>query len=255
MRDAFLCGPGQLCRGHDARHAKRLKKCFVAGVCYGDHACRWPRPRTVRRQLSTGNADLRKAMHSLRAVVIVVVHAQGWMPCGAASGASTWCLKHGACRRFFSRAFFRSVSVAIKGAPGTRVLQTVFSEVSFLTCTLFLRRVASSRAHDGYRAGSRDAPGEEGHAARRSLKSGQGPSRLLRPGEGKEVRLSAKASEAAAHNTPDHGRRAGRRASGAARALARARRRRKEAASDPQRPPTSTPITTRRQRALARSSG
>ena len=50
-------------------------------------------------------------------------------------------------------------------------------------------RAASSRAHDGYRAGSRDAPGEEGHAARRSLKSGQGPSRLLRPGEGKEVRL------------------------------------------------------------------
>ena len=58
----------------------------------------------------------------------------------------------------------------------------------FLTCTLFLRRAASSRAHDGYRAG---APGEDGHAARSSLKSGQGPSRLLRPGGVKEVRLSA----------------------------------------------------------------
>ena len=92
----------------------------------------------------------------------------------------------------------------LRGAPGTRVLQTVFSEASFLTCTLFLRRAATSRAHDGYRAGSRDAPGEDGHAARRSVKSGQGPSRLLRPGEGKEMRLSAKASEAAAHNKPDH---------------------------------------------------
>ena len=67
---------------------------------------------------------------------------------------------------------------------------------SFLTCTLFLRRAASSHAHDGYWAGSRDAPPEDGHAARRSLKSGQGPSRLLRPGEGKEV--TGKASKAAA---------------------------------------------------------
>ena len=101
--------------------------------------------------------------------------------------------------------FFSAASLSqLRGAPGTRVLQAVFSEASFLTCTLFLRRAASSRAHDGYRAGSRDAPGEDGHAARRSLKSGQGPSRLLRPGEGKEVRLSANASEAAAHNKPDH---------------------------------------------------
>ena len=106
---------------------------------------------------------------------------------------------------FFFLAPFSAASLSqLRGAPGTRVLQAVFSEASFLTCTLFLRRAASSRAHDGYRAGSRDAPGEDGHAARRSLKSGQGPSRLLRPGEGKEVRLSAKASEAAAHNKPDH---------------------------------------------------
>ena len=105
---------------------------------------------------------------------------------------------------FFLAPFSAASLSQLRGAPGTRVLQAVFSEASFLTCTLFLRRAASSRAHDGYRAGSRDAPGEDGHAARRSLKSGQGPSRLLRPGEGKEVRLSAKASEAAAHNKPDH---------------------------------------------------
>ena len=106
---------------------------------------------------------------------------------------------------FFLLAPFSAASLSqLRGAPGTRVLQAVFSEASFLTCTLFLRRAASSRAHNGYRAGSRDAPGEDRHAARRSLKSGQGPSRLLRPGEGKEVRLSAKASEAAAHNKPDH---------------------------------------------------
>ena len=106
---------------------------------------------------------------------------------------------------FFLLAPFSAASLSqLRGAPGTRALQAVFSEASILTCTLFLRRAASSRAHNGYRAGSRDAPGEDGHAARRSLKSGQGPSRLLRPGEGKEVRLSAKASEAAAHNKPDH---------------------------------------------------
>ena len=104
---------------------------------------------------------------------------------------------------FFFAPFSAASLSQLRGAPGTRVLQTVFSEASFLTCTLFLRRAASSRAHDGYRAGSRD-PGEDGHAARRSLKSGQGPSRWLRPGEGKEVRLSAKASEAAAYNKPDH---------------------------------------------------
>ena len=122
--------------------------------------------------------------------------------CGA--GASTGCSFLAGKRRtgflfvfvfvfflfFFSRAFFRSVSVAIKGGPVHQGSANCFSEASFLTCTLFLRRAASSRAHDGYRAGSRDAPGEDGHAARRSLKSGQGPSRLLRPGEGKEVRLS-----------------------------------------------------------------
>ena len=157
---------------------------------------------------------------------------------------------------FFSRAFFCSVSVAIKGGPGHQCSANSFSEASFLTCTLFLRRAASSRAHDGYRAGSRDAPGEDGHAARRSLKSGQGPSRLLRPGEGKEVRLSASAQQAGPPvDMHFEGQSLERRASGAARAVARVRRRRKEAASGPQRPPTSTPITTRRQRALARSSG
>ena len=103
---------------------------------------------------------------------------------------------------FFLAPFSAASLSQLRGARGTRALQTVFSEASFLTCTLFLRRAASSRAHDGYRAGSRDAPEEDGHAARRSLKSGQSPSRLLRPGEGKEVRLSAKASEAAAHNKP-----------------------------------------------------
>ena len=115
---------------------------------------------------------------------------------------SPQCLHRARC--FFFLAPFSAASLSqLRGAPGTRVLQAVFR--SFLTCTLFLRRAASSRAHDSYRAGSRDAPGgENGHAARRSLKSGQGPSRLLRPGEGKEVRLSAKASEAAAHNKLDH---------------------------------------------------
>ena len=130
---------------------------------------------------------------------------QLWSRLLVLNGKCVMIMRNYMCFSFFFLAPFSAASLSqLRGAPGTRVLQAVFSEASFLTCTLFLRRAASSRAHDGYRAGSRDAPGEDGHAARRSLKSGQGPSRLLRPGEGKEVRLSAKASEAAAPNKPDH---------------------------------------------------
>ena len=39
----------------------------------------------------------------------------------------------------FSRHFPQRPCRNLAGAPGTRVLQTVFSEASFLTCTLFLR--------------------------------------------------------------------------------------------------------------------
>ena len=56
---------------------------------------------------------------------------------------------------FFLAPFSAASLSQLRGAPGTRVLQAVFSEASFLTCTLFLRRAASSRAHDGYRRGRR----------------------------------------------------------------------------------------------------
>ena len=93
--------------------------------------------------------------------------------------------------------FSRSALSQLRGAPGTRVPQTVFggqlphlhaafTEGCVLACT---RRLPGRQPFRPRR--------QNGHAARRSLKSGQGPSRLLRPGEGKEVRRSAKASEAA----------------------------------------------------------
>ena len=111
-----------------------------------------------------------------------------------------------------------------------------------------------------YWAGRRDTSGASRTPANKSLMSGPGPSRLLRPGDGKQIKLSAKARDAAAASKPDQRctyapRKAGRSTAGAARALAWASQRTNSAASALQRPQTSAPRTTRRQRALPTSSG
>ena len=114
---------------------------------------------------------------------------------------------------------------------GTRVLQTVFPEAGFLTCTLFLRKAASSlhTKATGPAAAVAQARGGQGSEA---VSEGERSCSAQQAGPSVDISTSKG------------------RASGTARAPAHAGRQRKEAASDPQRPPTSTPITTRRQRRL-----
>ena len=104
---------------------------------------------------------------------------------------------------FFSHAFFRLLCPFLGGGPGHKGCAGCFfgGQLPHLQA-LFLRRPAPSHARP-YRAGRRDTSGASRAPANKSLMSGPGPSRLLRPGDGRQVKLSAKARDAAAASKPD----------------------------------------------------
>ena len=117
------------------------------------------------------------------------------------------------------------------------------------------------RAGSGQDAGRRLASrGPLPPAARTSWRSGTTPASQSSPPGGSSSNDAAKARMAATARMPDQrwthpAHAAARSGGGRLAARCRARWRRKEAASDPKRPPTSTPMTTRRARRALASSG